>query len=105
LPVLWVAVALAARGFLAPLWNVTMVAIRQVLVPPDLHGRVSAALRMVAHGAVPVGGALGQAFTEPGLPAPMRVASADPGAGQGSQARGMPWTGDLRLVSYAAHAK
>ena len=66
LPVLWVAVALAARGFLAPLWNVTIVTIRQVLVPQELQGRVSAALRMISLGAVPVGalagGALGQAF-------------------------------------------
>ncbi len=66
LPVLWVAAALAARGFLAPLWNVTIVTIRQVLVPQELQGRVSAALRMIGLGAVPAGalagGALGQAL-------------------------------------------
>jgi MFS family permease len=64
LPVLWVVVALAVRGFLGPLWNVTIVTIRQVLVPQDLQGRVTAALRMVGFAAVSVGalagGALGQ---------------------------------------------
>jgi MFS family permease len=65
-PFLWVVAALAVRGFLGPLWNVTIVTVRQVLVPQDLQGRVTAALRMVGFAAVSAGalagGALGQAL-------------------------------------------
>ena len=64
LPVLWVAVALAARGLFNPIWNVNIVTVRQVLVPLELQGRVTAALRTVGLGAAPLGavagGALGQ---------------------------------------------
>jgi MFS family permease len=60
-PALWVAVALAARGLFNPLWNVNAVTVRQVIVPRELQGRVSAALRMVGIGTWPLGALAGGA--------------------------------------------
>lgn len=62
LPAVWVAVALAARGLFNPLWNVNAVTVRQVIVPHELQGRVSAALRMVGIGTWPLGALAGGAL-------------------------------------------
>ena len=52
-------VALAASGFVAALWNVAHVSLRQRLVPDDLRGRVAGCNNLVAWGSRPVGAALG----------------------------------------------
>lgn len=44
------------------IYNVTMVSFRQALCPPDLLGRVTATMRVVALAAMPLGGVLGGAL-------------------------------------------
>jgi MFS family permease len=65
------ALAAGAFGFQITLWNVTVVSLRQELVPDEMRGRIAGASRLVTFGAQPIGafagGALAAAF---GLLAP-----------------------------------
>lgn len=54
-----VAALLAVGGLATTVWNVTQVVQRQLIVPDALTGRVVAATRVVAYGAVPLGAVLG----------------------------------------------
>lgn len=54
-----VAALLAVGGLATTVWNVTQVVQRQLIVPDALTGRVVAATRVVACGAVPLGAVLG----------------------------------------------
>jgi predicted MFS family arabinose efflux permease len=68
-------IAIAAFGFQVTLWNVTVVSLRQELVPDRLRGRVAGASRLVTWGVQPLGalagGLLASAF---GLRAPFAFA-------------------------------
>ena len=69
------AVALAASGISAIVWNVITVALRQRLAPDDLLGRVNGAYRFAAMGAVALGAALGGALASIELRLPFVVAA------------------------------
>jgi MFS family permease len=49
-------------SFLAVVWNVITVSLRQAIIPDELLGRVNSVYRMLAWGAMPVGMALGGAI-------------------------------------------
>jgi MFS family permease len=46
-------------GFGISVWNVIVVSLRQSIVPPVLLGRLNSAYRLLAWGAIPVGGTIG----------------------------------------------
>lgn len=80
-----VAVAMAATGVVAVLWNVVTVSMRQTLVPDHLLGRVNSVYRLLGWGAIPLGMAAGGglvtlvetlASREAALRAPYLVAAA-----------------------------
>ncbi len=67
-PVVWVMFAL--NSFLAVVWNVITVALRQTIIPDGLLGRVNSVYRFFAWGMMPIGSLLGGvivALGEPGL--------------------------------------
>jgi len=68
-PVLWIAVGLGFRSFFGPLWNVTAATMRQILVPAELQGRLTAAARAIGMSVTPVGGLLGGAIAATASPA------------------------------------
>jgi MFS family permease len=56
------AVGIAAFSFSAVVYNVAQVSYRQAICPPQLLGRMNAAIRWVVWGTIPLGGLLGGAF-------------------------------------------
>jgi predicted MFS family arabinose efflux permease len=52
-------IAVAAFGFQITLWNVTVISLRQELVPNALRGRIAGASRLVTWGVQPVGALVG----------------------------------------------
>jgi MFS family permease len=72
-----VGVAFAVDGFLIAMWNVVVVALRQLLTPDEMRGRVASVARTVAFGAIPLGAVLGGVLADNvGLRAPYYVAAA-----------------------------
>ncbi len=80
-----VAIAFAAFGFTAMMWNVVTVSLRQVLIPDGLLGRVNSVYRFFGWGAMPIGTLLGGGLVrivedatvrETGLRAPFVAAAA-----------------------------
>jgi MFS family permease len=56
----WLAgVAYAATGAVWGVWNVTLLSLRQAIVPDRLMGRVVGAIRLVGFGTIPIGALLG----------------------------------------------
>ena len=56
----WVAgAAYAATGAVWGVWNVTLLSLRQAIVPDRLMGRVVGAVRLIGFGSIPVGALLG----------------------------------------------
>jgi MFS family permease len=56
----WLAgVAYAATGAVWGVWNVTLLSLRQAIVPDRLMGRVVGAIRLVGFGTIPLGALLG----------------------------------------------
>ena len=56
----WVAgAAYAATGAVWGVWNVTLLSLRQAIVPDRLMGRVVGAIRLVGFGTIPIGALLG----------------------------------------------
>ncbi len=55
-------VGFVAFSFSAVVYNVTQVSYRQAICPPQLLGRMNAAVRWVVWGTLPLGGVLGGAF-------------------------------------------
>ena len=53
------AAAYAATGFVWGVWNVTLLSLRQEIVPDRLMGRVVGAVRLIGFGSIPVGALLG----------------------------------------------
>jgi MFS family permease len=72
----WVVGALsAAFGFVAVVWNVVTVSLRQTIIPDELLGRVNAVYRFLGWGSMPVGAFLGGVVAGAfGLRAPWFVA-------------------------------
>jgi len=68
----WLAgAAYAATGFVWGVWNVTLLSLRQAMVPDPLMGRVVGAIRLIGFGSIPVGALLGGIVArELGLRAP-----------------------------------
>lgn len=63
----WVVlVAYAGFGFVAVLWNVITVSLRQAIIPPSLLGRVNSVYRFLAWGMMPVGLLVGGALVAAG---------------------------------------
>ena len=60
----------AINSFLAVVWNVITVALRQTIIPDQLLGRVNSVYRFFAWGMMPIGSLLGGvivAIAEPGV--------------------------------------
>lgn len=69
--------ALALSSFAATVGNVVVITLRQAAIPDHLLGRVSAAYRLIALGALPIGAALGGLLASTlGLRAPFFLAAA-----------------------------
>ncbi len=51
-----------ASSFLAVVWNVITVSLRQAIIPNELLGRVNSVYRLLAWGVMPIGIALGGAI-------------------------------------------
>ena len=54
-----VALAYAATGAVWGVWNVTLLSLRQEIVPDRLMGRVVGAIRLIGFGSIPIGALLG----------------------------------------------
>ncbi|HVF15230.1 MAG TPA: MFS transporter [Acidimicrobiales bacterium] len=52
-------IALLAAGARSPIYNVAQISLRQAITPPELHGRMTATMRMLVLSAMPVGALLG----------------------------------------------
>jgi MFS family permease len=61
-PIVWLGLGLGLRSFFGPLWNVTAATMRQVIVPAELQGRVTAAARTIGMSVTPIGGLIGGAL-------------------------------------------
>jgi predicted MFS family arabinose efflux permease len=74
----WVAgVAYAATGAVWAVWNVTLLSLRQSIVPDRLMGRVVGAIRLVGFGTIPLGALLGGLIARTlGLRAPFLLGAA-----------------------------
>jgi MFS family permease len=74
----WVAgVAYAATGAVWAVWNVTLLSLRQSIVPDRLMGRVVGAIRLVGFGTIPLGALLGGLVARTlGLRAPFLLGAA-----------------------------
>jgi hypothetical protein len=69
--------AYAATGFVWGVWNVTLLSLRQAIVPDRLMGRVVGAIRLIGFGSIPVGALLGGVVArELGLRAPFLLGAA-----------------------------
>src|SRR5439155_17534344 len=62
LPAVALAVSVAARGLIGPLWNVNAVTLRQRLIPAEVQARVTAASRTLVMGTLSVGSLAGGAL-------------------------------------------
>jgi MFS family permease len=74
----WLAgAAYAATGFVWGVWNVTLLSLRQTIVPDHLMGRVVGAIRLIGFGSIPIGALLGGVVArELGLRAPFLLGAA-----------------------------
>jgi MFS family permease len=74
----WLAgVAYAATGAVWGVWNVTLLSLRQAIVPDRLMGRVVGAIRLIGFGSIPVGALLGGLVARAlGLRAPFLLGAA-----------------------------
>jgi MFS family permease len=74
----WVAgAAYVATGAVWGVWNVTMLSLRQAIVPDRLMGRVVGAVRLIGFGSIPVGALLGGVVARTlGLRAPFLLGAA-----------------------------
>jgi len=74
----WLAgAAYAAIGFVWGVWNVTLLSLRQAIVPDRLMGRVVGAIRLIGFGSIPVGALLGGVVARSlGLRAPFLLGAA-----------------------------
>ncbi|HWC40575.1 MAG TPA: MFS transporter [Actinomycetota bacterium] len=74
----WLAgAAYAATGAVWGVWNVTLLSLRQAIVPDPLMGRVVGAIRLIGFGSIPVGALLGGVVArEVGLRAPFLLGAA-----------------------------
>jgi MFS family permease len=74
----WVAgVAYAVTGAVWGVWNVTLLSLRQAIVPDRLMGRVVGAIRLVGFGTIPLGALLGGVVARTfGLRAPFLLGAA-----------------------------
>jgi MFS family permease len=58
--------AIAIESLFAPVWNITQISLRQTVTPPRMHGRMTATMRFITWGALPLGslagGVLGSAI-------------------------------------------
>ena len=74
----WVAgAAYAATGAVWGVWNVTLLSLRQAIVPDRLMGRVVGAVRLIGFGSIPVGALLGGLVARSlGLRAPFLLGAA-----------------------------
>jgi MFS family permease len=74
----WVAgVAFAVTGAVWGVWNVTLMSLRQAIVPDRLMGRVVGAIRLVGFGTIPLGALLGGVVARTfGLRAPFLLGAA-----------------------------
>lgn len=61
-PVPFFLVAMVLESGFNPLWNVTQLSLRQIVTPKHLHGRMTATMRFVVWGALPLGSFLGGAL-------------------------------------------
>jgi hypothetical protein len=69
--------AYAATGFVWGVWNVTLLSLRQAIVPDRLMGRVVGAIRLIGFGSIPVGALLGGVVARQlGLRAPFLLGAA-----------------------------
>jgi hypothetical protein len=55
-------IAFAGLTFMAVVYNVAQLSYRQLITPPDLLGRMNAAMRWIVWGTLPLGGLLGGAI-------------------------------------------
>jgi len=70
-------VAYAATGFVWGVWNVTLLSLRQAIVPDRLMGRVVGAIRLIGFGSIPIGALLGGVVARSlGLRAPFLLGAA-----------------------------
>jgi MFS family permease len=58
-PVPFFLAAMILESCFNPLWNVTQLSLRQIVTPPHLHGRMTATMRFLVWGALPLGSLLG----------------------------------------------
>ena len=74
----WLAgVAYAATGAVWGVWNVTLLSLRQAIVPDRLMGRVVGAIRLIGFGSIPIGALLGGLVARQlGLRAPFLLGAA-----------------------------
>jgi MFS family permease len=74
----WVAgAAYVATGAVWGVWNVTLLSLRQAIVPDRLMGRVVGAIRLVGFGTIPLGALLGGLIARTlGLRAPFLLGAA-----------------------------
>ena len=71
------AVAYAATGAVWGVWNVTLLSLRQEIVPDRLMGRVVGAIRLIGFGSIPIGALLGGLVARSlGLRAPFLLGAA-----------------------------
>jgi MFS family permease len=69
--------AYAATGAVWGVWNVTLLSLRQAIVPDRLMGRVVGAVRLIGFGSIPVGALLGGLVARSlGLRAPFLLGAA-----------------------------
>jgi MFS family permease len=69
--------AYAAAGFVWGVWNVTLLSLRQAIVPDPLMGRVVGAIRLIGFGSIPIGALLGGVVARSlGLRAPFLLGAA-----------------------------
>jgi MFS family permease len=51
--------AIAIESLFAPMWNVTQISLRQTVTPSRMHGRMTATMRFITWGALPLGSLAG----------------------------------------------
>jgi MFS family permease len=74
----WLAgAAYTVTGFVWGVWNVTLLSLRQAIVPDPLMGRVVGAIRLIGFGSIPIGALLGGVVARSlGLRAPFLLGAA-----------------------------
>jgi len=58
-PMPFFAAAIAIESLFSPLWNITQISLRQTVTPRRLQGRMTATMRFMIWGALPIGSLLG----------------------------------------------